>query len=1207
MLAITLCMWLSFATAEPNSKPYIPFRTDPKDHPFVKHVIDWTDRRSNRARAQVKEYNVVKESVDKERCPLQFTLGVSRRAHHKAQNSKAFSIVKPPIIHPIFPARGPGRQLIHTTLYEHFDLLSPELAGPDASSASNNVIKEGLIQHQEFPMLFESSSFAYTSPIIHDVNGDGIPDAILSDYDGGIYIVGLHQGKEGKRWFHKAQVPRIFIRRSWVEARVNETHKELYPENPDEHQEAEVEEGKKNDGSVSRDPYHSYFEYSSGNYGGKDVLRGVTANVLGQKRDDLDALKDRRSQKLGPKEEEEGGVEREAESNGEGEGEAGEGEGEGEEAPRRRLLEVEVFEDDDVQQVTFPRRRLQEVSEEEAARRREEEQRRDQERIENERREQQQREEEERRRREEQEQREREEQERRQREEDETRQREEQERRDREDNERREREEQERRQREDEERRQREEQEGQDREENERREREENERREREEQERRQREEEERQRAEQERVAEEQRQHEQAQVDGQPPQEQQQEQVQHEGEVQNPEQNAGDQNEGEGGEDGEGEESYSRSGRDDDAADAGPRGDDEYPSGNGDDEYPDYGYGGGGDDMYGGPSGGYDDYYGRYKSYRDDYYDEKHYVRVNPHILSTPTLAEIPKLYGNDDEVEDMLFVPVSYFLDEDEYEGHFSYKRFDNTDAGDETEVKRGMYVASAIMIYQLGNDPRWGRQEHLDLSSDHSSPQNVTLLGKIPVKEDNTRMGAFALSRPAVADIDGDGKLEVLIGTSMGIVYCFDATHMTMKNSWPIQMQHAVESPIVVEDIAANTKLEVLVSDIGGNVACFDEDANKVWHRDFRASVCDGPCTVRASSHISLGDIDGDGTLDVTIALQIRSEEKKSETTYVFALNGATGDDLQNFPLAFETPASLRSKPQEDWVHQQLPGLLLVDLHEDQSHMTDYIRRNGTKWTRRERSSSKPGGGSAPGLHVVLAVGETLYIIEAGSGCIQNFGVGEEVFAQVQVDDVHGTNNLDLVVSTTSGNIITMESSAPYHPLNVWNNGEFRGRYNNHAHGYSASQGVFVHSMSREYRDIFGVFVPVTFEIFDNRPNILFETEKKIYKVEIRDGTSTKRAIWRNTYNETGVYTERLYIPHGAGYYALTVQMRTTNGLIYEDMFHIGYNVNYMDGFGLMLWLPLLLAAITIFLGSSRNIRWDDEDYKSQDRNGGGLGILG
>ena len=296
-------------------------------------------------------------------------------------------------------------------------------------------------------------------------------------------------------------------------------------------------------------------------------------------------------------------------------------------------------------------------------------------------------------------------------------------------------------------------------------------------------------------------------------------------------------------------------------------------------------------------------------------------------------------------------------------------------------------------------------------------------------------------------------------------------------------------------------------------------------------------------------MGDVDGDGVLDIVVALHV-FEENQKEAIYIFALNAVTGQDLPNFPMAFETPVSQRSKPGEEWIHQQLPGLLLVDLHSDQSHVRDYIHRNGTRWEARTRKSSSPGGGTAPGLHIVVPVGETLFIIEAGSGCTQNFDVGEEMVAMVQVDDVHGANSLDLVVSTTAGNIITMESSAPYHPLNIWNNGESRGRFNNHAHGYSSSQGIFVHSVSRQYRDVFGVFVPVTFEIFDNRPNIAYEPEKRIYKVEMRDGTSTKRAMWRNTYNATGVYTERLYIPHGPGYYSLTIQLRASNGIIYEGL---------------------------------------------------------
>ena len=107
------------------------------------------------------------------------------------------------------------------------------------------------------------------------------------------------------------------------------------------------------------------------------------------------------------------------------------------------------------------------------------------------------------------------------------------------------------------------------------------------------------------------------------------------------------------------------------------------------------------DDVY---DHGYDDMYGMHHREREnDYYDEKHYIRITPHILCTPVLAELPRAYGDTNEKDDILLVAVSYYFDEDEFAGHRSYKRFKATDVGDETEVKRGQYVASAIMSYML------------------------------------------------------------------------------------------------------------------------------------------------------------------------------------------------------------------------------------------------------------------------------------------------------------------------------------------------------------------------------------------------------------------------------------------------------------------------------------------------------------------------
>ena len=156
------------------------------------------------------------------------------------------------------------------------------------------------------------------------------------------------------------------------------------------------------------------------------------------------------------------------------------------------------------------------------------------------------------------------------------------------------------------------------------------------------------------------------------------------------------------------------------------------------------------------------------------------------------------------------------------------------------------------------------------------------------------------------------------------------------------------------------------------------------------------------------------------------------------------------------------------------------------------------------------------------MIPVGEEVFIIEGATGCTQKISIGEPISAAVHTDDVHGSGHLDLVVATNAGNIITLESKAPFHPLNTWTGGDVRRRGNNHAHGFSASQGIFVHDASRQLVDVFGVYLPVTFEIFDNRPGITKEPNRRKYIVDIRDGPSSwKRSLYREEYSEPGVFS--------------------------------------------------------------------------------------
>jgi len=306
-------------------------------------------------------------------------------------------------------------------------------------------------------------------------------------------------------------------------------------------------------------------------------------------------------------------------------------------------------------------------------------------------------------------------------------------------------------------------------------------------------------------------------------------------------------------------------------------------------------------------------------------------------------------------------------------------------------------------------------------------------------------------------------------------------------------------------------------------------------------------------------------------------------------------------------------------------LPEPLLVDLHEYQGSWADKIHPFRKKTStnhpqskirseldfapfRKLKNNKKkvPHGGVGKGLHIVQPLETKLFIIEGSTGCTQTMDMGDEISVMVQVDDVHGNGNLDLVVTTKSGEIMTLEVSdkVPYHPLNVWNHGSSRSRQggNKMVHGYSASSGIFVHSKSRQYnRDVLGLFVDVTFEIFDAWPNIDHEPEHQKYYVEVKERTSTSRSFLQKMYNATGVYSEQIYIPDGPGYYTLTFVMKTTHGLVYEDLFRIAYITNYTAGILWIVILPLLVAIFPLFF-YQRKFSNDDEETNNNNNNEGG-----
>lgn len=485
--------------------------------------------------------------------------------------------------------------------------------------------------------------------------------------------------------------------------------------------------------------------------------------------------------------------------------------------------------------------------------------------------------------------------------------------------------------------------------------------------------------------------------------------------------------------------------------------------------------------------------------------NESPFVWVDPHIQTTPIIGDI------DGDGVDELILAVSYFFDQSEYSANSAIAKLI---VGENGDIRK--YLASGVVVYDLSSRIiKWS--QHLDLSTAY------------------TRYKAAILSSPAVADVNGDGLLEVIVGTSMGFLYVLDAKTGDALDGWPIQMGD-IQGHIAVADIDQDGKLEIVATDTRGSIAAFRGDATEVWELHIGSAFTAG---------VTFGDVDGDGQLEASFATMDGK---------VYLVDAATGNIKPGWP--FRT-------------FGQITAPVLI------TKVDSSDRRRGMQL-------------------VVTSHDGYLYVIDNDRMCTSSLNMGEASNAMVLADDLASSGEVDLLVATVGGNIYSVRTTSQYHPLKTRNaflpglsESTYVTRWN--------WAGIYASAGSRIPRDVRLSNLQVRFTVMDKRAstsvkmingkieqkNISYKITATLVGVGAREMNAGDHPIigLSQTVNTSGTYTIDLPTPRSRTTASIRLEWKDEHGSLYIDEFPMSFHVHF---YRLLKWLvvgPLSLMAAVVF----------------------------